>query len=174
MAGKPFSTFPELSTETLEVLQSQGLTRATPVQVRHRMSRCVSMHTCSAQQYKSRSSHHPLVHPRYTRGEMKALHLSLAILLDSRPDAFVQLRSLLQEATIPLFARNKDVAVDACTGSGKTLAFILPVIERLRRLEEPLRPHQVGEAVWVGVGGWALVSLFEWGASSDQWGHLVI
>ena len=52
-----------------------------------------------------------------------------------------------QEATIPLFCGNKDVAVDACTGSGKTLAFLLPVVERLRRLGQPLRKNQVGRAV---------------------------
>lgn len=49
-----------------------------------------------------------------------------------------------QEATIPLFCGNKDVAVDACTGSGKTLAFVLPVVERLRRLEAPLKSNQAG------------------------------
>jgi ATP-dependent RNA helicase DDX55/SPB4 len=49
----------------------------------------------------------------------------------------------VQEATIPLFCGHKDVAVDACTGSGKTLAFILPLIERLRRLEDTLGKHQV-------------------------------
>ena len=49
----------------------------------------------------------------------------------------------VQEATIPLFCGNKDVAVDACTGSGKTLAFVLPVVERLRRLEQPLKRNQV-------------------------------
>lgn len=49
----------------------------------------------------------------------------------------------VQEATIPLFCGNKDVAVDACTGSGKTLAFAVPVVERLRKLEEPLKTHQV-------------------------------
>ena len=49
----------------------------------------------------------------------------------------------VQEATIPLFAGNKDVAVDACTGSGKTLAFVIPIIEKLRRLEDPLKKHQV-------------------------------
>jgi ATP-dependent RNA helicase DDX55/SPB4 len=48
-----------------------------------------------------------------------------------------------QEATIPLFCGNTDVCVDACTGSGKTLAFVLPVVERLRRLEAPLRNNQV-------------------------------
>jgi len=49
----------------------------------------------------------------------------------------------VQEATIPLFLGHKDVAVEACTGSGKTLAFIVPVIEMLRRLEQPLNMHQV-------------------------------
>ncbi|GIL48809.1 hypothetical protein Vafri_5230, partial [Volvox africanus] len=53
----------------------------------------------------------------------------------------------VQEATIPLFCGHKDVAVDACTGSGKTLAFVLPVIEHLRRLDEPLRAHQVGAII---------------------------
>lgn len=50
----------------------------------------------------------------------------------------------VQEATIPLFCGHKDVAVDACTGSGKTLAFVIPITEKLRRLEEPLKRHQVG------------------------------
>ena len=53
----------------------------------------------------------------------------------------------VQEATIPLFAGNKDVSVDACTGSGKTLAFVIPIIERLRKLEEPLKKHQVGAII---------------------------
>ena len=37
----------------------------------------------------------------------------------------------------------QDVAVDACTGSGKTLCFVIACVEKLRRLEEPLRKHQV-------------------------------
>ena len=49
----------------------------------------------------------------------------------------------VQEATLPLFCGNKDVAVEACTGSGKTLAFVVPVVERLRRLSSPLSRHQV-------------------------------
>ena len=57
----------------------------------------------------------------------------------------------VQEATIPLFAGNKDVAVDACTGSGKTLAFVVPVIEKLRRLQQHLKPHQVCVCVCVCV-----------------------
>lgn len=42
---------------------------------------------------------------------------------------------------------NKDVSVDACTGSGKTLAFIVPTVEMLRRLEDPLKRHQVGALI---------------------------
>lgn len=62
----------------------------------------------------------------------------------------------LQEATVPLFAGNKDVAVDAQTGSGKTLAFVLPVVERLRRLEEPLKKHQAScFSGWKDGLGWA-------------------
>ncbi|KAK9812827.1 hypothetical protein WJX72_004361 [[Myrmecia] bisecta] len=53
----------------------------------------------------------------------------------------------VQAATIPLFAGHKDVAVDACTGSGKTLAFVIPLVEKLRKLEEPLKKHQVGAVV---------------------------
>lgn len=50
----------------------------------------------------------------------------------------------VQQATIPLFVGHKDVAVDACTGSGKTLAFVIPIIEKMRRLELPLRMNEVG------------------------------
>jgi ATP-dependent RNA helicase DDX55/SPB4 len=57
----------------------------------------------------------------------------------------------VQEATIPLLCGHKDVAVDAATGSGKTLAFIIPVIEKLRKLEEPLKRNQVRYAC-VGLG----------------------
>ena len=63
----------------------------------------------------------------------------------------------VQEATIPLFCGHKDVAVDACTGSGKTLAFVLPVVERLRRLESPLHKHQVRGDRYVGMTTWLLM-----------------
>ncbi|KAL4439652.1 hypothetical protein ABPG75_002653 [Micractinium tetrahymenae] len=59
----------------------------------------------------------------------------------------------VQEATIPLFCGNRDVAVDACTGSGKTLAFVLPVVERLRRLEPPLKRNQAGRGGVGALGG---------------------
>jgi ATP-dependent RNA helicase DDX55/SPB4 len=67
------------------------------------------------------------------------------------PEALTVLHSLgfhhatpVQAAVIPLFSGHKDVAVDAATGSGKTLAFILPLVEKLRALDEPLQPQQVG------------------------------
>jgi hypothetical protein len=49
----------------------------------------------------------------------------------------------VQAAVIPLLTTNKDVAVEACTGSGKTLAFILPLVEILARLEDPLTKYKV-------------------------------
>lgn len=42
---------------------------------------------------------------------------------------------------------HKDVVVEAVTGSGKTLAFLIPVIEKLLRLEEPIKKHHVGAIV---------------------------
>lgn len=49
----------------------------------------------------------------------------------------------VQDAVIPLFCSNKDVAVDAATGSGKTLAFIIPIVERLLKLENAPRLLEV-------------------------------
>ena len=49
----------------------------------------------------------------------------------------------VQAAVIPLLTTNKDVAVEACTGSGKTLAFVLPLVEILARLDDPLTKHKV-------------------------------
>lgn len=53
----------------------------------------------------------------------------------------------VQASTIPLFMTHKDVVVEAVTGSGKTLAFLIPVIERLLRLEEPIKRHHVGAII---------------------------
>ena len=53
----------------------------------------------------------------------------------------------MQASTIPLFMGYKDVVVEAVTGSGKTLAFLIPIIEKLLRLEEPLKKHHVGVIV---------------------------
>lgn len=49
----------------------------------------------------------------------------------------------VQVATIPLLCSFKDVSVDAATGSGKTLAFIVPIVEKLRGLSDPLKKNQV-------------------------------
>lgn len=53
----------------------------------------------------------------------------------------------VQASTIPLFTGNKDVVVEAVTGSGKTLAYLIPVIERLLRVEEPLKKHHVAAII---------------------------
>ncbi|MCO5556446.1 hypothetical protein L7F22_009995 [Adiantum nelumboides] len=53
----------------------------------------------------------------------------------------------VQAATIPLLCTHKDVAVDAATGSGKTLAFLVPLVEILRHISNPLGPHQVGAVI---------------------------
>jgi len=53
----------------------------------------------------------------------------------------------VQASTIPEFMRNRDVVVEAVTGSGKTLAYLIPVVERLLRLEAPLKRHHVGSII---------------------------
>ncbi|KAI4169821.1 MAG: hypothetical protein LQ346_008928, partial [Caloplaca aetnensis] len=53
----------------------------------------------------------------------------------------------VQASTIPLFMAHKDVVVEAVTGSGKTLAFLIPIVERLLRLDEPIKKHHVGAIV---------------------------
>ncbi|TVY40331.1 ATP-dependent rRNA helicase [Lachnellula occidentalis] len=53
----------------------------------------------------------------------------------------------VQASTIPLFTGNKDVVVEAVTGSGKTLAYLIPVVEKLLRLEEPIKKHHVGAII---------------------------
>ncbi|KAI9737369.1 MAG: ATP-dependent rRNA helicase spb4 [Cirrosporium novae-zelandiae] len=53
----------------------------------------------------------------------------------------------VQASTIPLFMTHKDVVVEAVTGSGKTLAFLIPVVEKLLRIEEPIKRHHVGAII---------------------------
>lgn len=53
----------------------------------------------------------------------------------------------VQASSIPLFMAHKDVVVEAVTGSGKTLAFLIPVVEKLLRLEEPIKKHHVGAII---------------------------
>ncbi|KAK3344329.1 ATP-dependent rRNA helicase spb-4 [Lasiosphaeria hispida] len=49
----------------------------------------------------------------------------------------------VQKSCLEIFRGNKDVVVEAVTGSGKTLAFLLPVVEKLLRGDEPARRHNV-------------------------------
>ena len=53
----------------------------------------------------------------------------------------------VQASTIPLFMGYKDVVVEAVTGSGKTLAFLIPVIEKLLRLDESTKKHHIAAIV---------------------------
>lgn len=53
----------------------------------------------------------------------------------------------VQHAAIPMFLGNKDVVVEAVTGSGKTLAFLIPIVERLLRLDAPLKKNHVGAII---------------------------
>ncbi|KAJ5647962.1 hypothetical protein N7490_004334 [Penicillium lividum] len=53
----------------------------------------------------------------------------------------------VQASAIPLFMAHKDVVVEAVTGSGKTLSFLIPVVEKLLRLDEPLKKHHVGAII---------------------------
>lgn len=49
----------------------------------------------------------------------------------------------VQAATIPLFRRNVDVVVEAVTGSGKTLSYLIPVIDKILKADDSLKPHNV-------------------------------
>ncbi|KAL8996305.1 MAG: hypothetical protein Q9169_004144 [Polycauliona sp. 2 TL-2023] len=53
----------------------------------------------------------------------------------------------VQASTIPLFMTHKDVVVEAVTGSGKTLAFLIPIVEKILRLGDPIKKHHVGAIV---------------------------
>lgn len=53
----------------------------------------------------------------------------------------------VQASTIPLFLGNKDVVVEAVTGSGKTLSYVLPVIQKILRLEERTKKHHVASII---------------------------
>ncbi|KAI2625417.1 ATP-dependent rRNA helicase spb4 [Hypomontagnella submonticulosa] len=54
----------------------------------------------------------------------------------------------VQASVWPLFGGgNKDVVVEAVTGSGKTLSFLLPLVHRILRQEEPTKRHHVAAIV---------------------------
>lgn len=76
----------------------------------------------------------------------------------------------VQEATIPLFAGNKDVAVDAATGSGKTLAFIVPIIEKMRKLDERLKLHQASIGLCMSRRPVCQSATDFHGSASENWG----
>ncbi|KAH3681329.1 hypothetical protein WICPIJ_007682 [Wickerhamomyces pijperi] len=46
-----------------------------------------------------------------------------------------QTMTTVQASAIPIFLQNKDVVVEAVTGSGKTLSFVIPIIEKMTRVE---------------------------------------
>ena len=53
----------------------------------------------------------------------------------------------VQANCIPLFMGHKDVVVEAVTGSGKTLAFLIPLVEKILRLEERTKKHHVAAII---------------------------
>ncbi|KAI1120843.1 ATP-dependent rRNA helicase SPB4 [Nemania abortiva] len=54
----------------------------------------------------------------------------------------------VQASVWPLMGTgNKDVVVEAVTGSGKTLAFLIPLVHRILRLEEPTKKHHIASIV---------------------------
>lgn len=53
----------------------------------------------------------------------------------------------VQASAIPLFMSHKDVVVEAVTGSGKTLSFLIPIVEKLLRLDDPIKKHHIGSII---------------------------
>ncbi|EME46122.1 helicase-like protein [Dothistroma septosporum NZE10] len=53
----------------------------------------------------------------------------------------------VQAMAIPLLMGNKDLVVEAVTGSGKTLSFMIPLVERVLKSEEPNKKGHVRSIV---------------------------
>ncbi|KAI0837257.1 ATP-dependent rRNA helicase spb4 [Hypoxylon sp. FL0890] len=54
----------------------------------------------------------------------------------------------VQASVWPLFGGgNKDVVVEAVTGSGKTLSFLLPLVHKILRQDEPTKRHHIAAIV---------------------------
>ncbi|KAI0136888.1 P-loop containing nucleoside triphosphate hydrolase protein [Xylariales sp. AK1849] len=53
----------------------------------------------------------------------------------------------VQASVIPLFSSSKDVVVEAVTGSGKTVSFLIPVINKILRIEEPTKPRHIAAII---------------------------
>ncbi|KAG9657109.1 ATP-dependent rRNA helicase SPB4, partial [Aureobasidium melanogenum] len=68
-------------------------------------------------------------------------------MLDAISSMGFQRMTPVQASTIPLFMGHKDVVVEAVTGSGKTLSFLIPAVERLLRVDEPIKKHHVGAII---------------------------
>ena len=68
-------------------------------------------------------------------------------MLDAISSMCFQRMTPVQASTIPLFMGHKDVVVEAVTGSGKTLSFLIPAVERLLRVDEPIKKHHVGAII---------------------------
>ncbi|KAK4695742.1 ATP-dependent RNA helicase DDX55/SPB4, partial [Lecanoromycetidae sp. Uapishka_2] len=67
--------------------------------------------------------------------------------LDAISSMGFQRMTPVQASVIPLFTGNKDVVVEAVTGSGKTLAFLVPVIEKLLKVEERTKRHHIASII---------------------------
>ena len=84
--------------------------------------------------------------PQPTKGSFRSIQPALSKgILDYLDAQSFHRMTPVQEATIPLFLANKDVAVQAVTGSGKTLAFLIPILERMSR--KKLSKNQIGALI---------------------------
>ena len=82
--------------------------------------------------------------PRKTPRSWEALTPSLAQwILDFMASMGFAHPTPVQKSCLEIFRGNKDVVVEAVTGSGKTLAFLVPVVEKLLRGDEPAKRHHV-------------------------------
>lgn len=68
-------------------------------------------------------------------------------ILDAISSMGFQRMTPVQASVIPLFTGNKDVVVEAVTGSGKTLAFLVPVVDKLLRMEERTKRHHIAAII---------------------------
>ncbi|KAG1177947.1 hypothetical protein G6F70_001229 [Rhizopus microsporus] len=83
-----------------------------------------------------------------TAGSWRSLETPLSESILETLDSFgFETMTPVQAGAIPLFMKNKDVVVEAVTGSGKTLAFVIPILEKLLRREEPLKNYEVGAII---------------------------
>lgn len=78
---------------------------------------------------------------------MDQLDLIFLISLETLDTMGFETMTPVQAGAIPLFMKNKDVVVEAVTGSGKTLSFVIPILEKLLRREEPLKNYEIGSVI---------------------------